>query len=81
MKGDLCREYGIDLVVCHLVRHWIRTHTSCLARHCRRNTANSLPRDMPTTIDELMEVRVIGTGRSQKTCETAIRQVQAASLT
>ena len=47
----------------HLARHGISTRTLYLARHCRRNMVGSLPRGMPTVVDESMEVRVIGAGR------------------
>ena len=30
--------------------------------NCRRNMVGSLPRGMPTVVDESVEVRVIGTG-------------------
>ena len=42
----------------HLVRHEFSTHTPYLARHCRRNMIGSLPRGMPTVVDESVEVRV-----------------------
>ena len=42
----------------HLVRHGFSTHTPYLARHCRRNLIGSLPRGMPTVVDESVEVRV-----------------------
>ena len=42
----------------HLARHGISTHTPYLARHCRRNTFGSLPRGMPTVVDESVEVHV-----------------------
>jgi hypothetical protein len=40
----------------HLVRHGINTHTLYLARHCRRNMVDSLPRGMSTVVDESVEV-------------------------
>ena len=43
----------------HIVRHGISTHISYLACHYRRNTSDNLPRDMPTVIDESVEVRVM----------------------
>ena len=46
----------------HLARHGISTHTPYLARHYQRNMVGSLPRGMPTVVDELVEMRVIGTG-------------------
>ena len=42
----------------HLARHGFSTHTPYLARHCRRNMSGSLPRGMPTVVDESVEVRV-----------------------
>ena len=45
----------------HLVGHGISTHTPYLARHCRQKMVGSLPRGMPTVVDELVEVRIIGT--------------------
>ena len=46
----------------HLVGHGISMHTPYLARHCRRNIVGSLPRGIPTVVDESVEVRVIVTG-------------------
>ena len=46
----------------HLARHGISTHTPYLARHYQRNMVGSLPRGMPTVVDELVEVRIIGAG-------------------
>ena len=51
----------IDLEVRHLVHHGISTHTPYLARHCRRNLVGSLPRGLPTVVDESVEMRVIRT--------------------
>ena len=42
----------------HLAHHGFSTHTPYLARHYRRNTSGSLPRGMPTVVDESVEVRV-----------------------
>ena len=42
----------------HLVGHEFSTHTPYLARYCRRNLIGSLPRGMPTVVDESVEVRV-----------------------
>ena len=42
----------------HLARHGFSTHTPYLVRHCRRNTSGSLPRGMPTVVDESVEVHV-----------------------
>ena len=40
----------------------ISTHTPYLTRHYRRNLVGSLPRGIPTVVDESVEVRVIQTG-------------------
>ena len=45
----------------HLAHHGISTHTPYLVRLYRRNTADSLPRGMPTVVDESVEVRMTGT--------------------
>ena len=51
-KGHGAQKMG------HLARHGLTTHTPYLARHYRRNTSGSLPRGMPTVVDESVEVRV-----------------------
>jgi hypothetical protein len=56
-EGRSCRECDANLDVRHLARHEFSTHIRYLARHCRRNTAGSLPRGMPTVVDESVEVR------------------------
>ena len=50
----------------HLARHGISMHTPYLVHHCRRNLVDSLPRGMPTVVDESVEVRVIGAGWRHK---------------
>ena len=52
----------VDLEVRHLVRYGISMHTPYLVRHCQRNLVSSLPRGIPTVVDESVEVRVIRTG-------------------
>ena len=51
-KGHGAQEGG------HLVRHEFNMHTPYLARHYRRNLVDSVPRGMPTVVDELVEVHV-----------------------
>ena len=53
----------------HLVGHGIITHTPYLARHCRQNLVGSLPRGIPTVVDESVEVRVIGANISAETSD------------
>ena len=36
----------------HLARHGISTHTPYLARHYRQNLVGSLPRGIPTVVDD-----------------------------
>jgi siroheme synthase (precorrin-2 oxidase/ferrochelatase) len=40
-----------------LARHGFSTHTPYLARHYRQNLVGSLPKNMPTVVDELLKVR------------------------
>ena len=53
----------VDLEVRHLVHHGINTHTPYLAHHYRRNLVSSLPRGIPTVVDESVKVCVIRTIR------------------
>ena len=45
----------------YLVGHGISMHTPYLACQCHQNMVDSLPRGMPTVVDESIEVREIRT--------------------
>jgi hypothetical protein len=50
-------------------------------RHCRQNLVGSLPRGMPTVVDESVKVRVRKLDGDTERKRQRFRQVQAVSLT
>ena len=61
--------------------HAISTDTPYLGRHCQRNTSSSLPRGMPTVVDESVEVCVRDLDGDTECKRQRLRQVQAVNLT
>ena len=66
--GQLAREarrvpaVGQNLILrSHLIHHGINTLMPHGGHHCRRNLVGSLPRGIPTVVDESVEVHVIRT--------------------
>ena len=80
IESRSCREHDVDLEVRHLVRQGISTHTPHGGRYCRRSLVGSLPRGIPTVVDESVEVRVIRIQLVIVTQYTRFVQVQAVSL-